>query len=73
MNIEDEIGHIENIRDILMQRPPMLARRVNHLVMCLSFVKLAKDLVISMGLTDRYHVQNCPIGFDFEWLRGDRF
>jgi hypothetical protein len=56
MNIEDEIGHIENIRDILMQRPPMLARRVNHLVMCLSFVKLAKDLVISMDLTDRYHI-----------------
>ena len=73
INIENEIGQIEFIRDILMDRPPMLARRVNHLVMYLSFVKLAKDLVISIDLTDRYHIQNCPIGFDFEWIRGDRF
>ena len=56
MNIEDEICHIDNIRDILMQRLPMLARRVNHLVMCLSFVKLAKYLVISMDLTEQYHI-----------------
>jgi hypothetical protein len=73
INIEAEIGQIEFIRKTLMSEPPMLARRTNHLVMCLSFVKLARDRAIALKLTDRFHIQQCTVGFDFEWLRGDGF
>ena len=73
LNIEQEIGQIDIIRSSLMSGPPMLARRVNHLVMCLSFVQLARDSVLALDLTDRTHVRNCALGFDFEWIRGDRF
>jgi len=51
--MEAEIGQIEFIRDTLMNGPPMLARRTNQLVMCLSFVKLAHDFTKSLWLTDR--------------------
>jgi hypothetical protein len=73
MNIEHEIGQIDFLRSTLMSEPPMLARRVNHLVMCLSFAQLARDSVLALDLTDRTHVRNCALGFDFEWIRGDRF
>ena len=73
INIEQEIGQIDIIRSSLMSGPPMLARRVNHLVMCLSFAQLARDSVLALDLTDKIHIRNCALGFDFEWIRGDRF
>lgn len=56
MNIEKITGQIDILRAKLMSEPAMLSRRVNHLVMCLSFIELARDRVEALDLTDRLHV-----------------
>ena len=73
LNIEQEIGQIDILRSTLMSGSAMLSRRINQLVMCLSFAQLARDRVLALDLTDQTHIRQCALGFDFEWIRGDRF
>jgi hypothetical protein len=52
LNIEQEIGQIDILRSTLMSGSAMLSRRINQLVMCLSFAQLARDRVLALDLTD---------------------